>query len=86
MPNWNAILQKKGSMKTETRDAQPQRRLPKTETQSPKFSCLALYGVNAGAETAMEDEGKDFLYHIAKSTEAQEYGKRAEGVEGYLAE
>ena len=28
-----------------------------------------------------EDEGKDFLYHIAKSTEAQEYlKKRAEGV------
>ena len=28
-----------------------------------------------------EDEGKDFLYHIAKSTEAQEYlKKRAEEV------
>ena len=31
--------------------------------------------------TMTEDEGKDFLYHIAKSTEAQEYlKKRAEGV------
>ena len=33
-------------------------------------------------KTMTEDEGKDFLYHIAKSTEAQEYlKKRAEGVE-----
>ena len=32
-------------------------------------------------KTMTEDEGKDFLYHIAKSTEAQEYlKKRAEGV------
>ena len=32
--------------------------------------------------TMTEDEGKDFLYHIAKSMEAQEYlKKRAEGVE-----
>ena len=32
--------------------------------------------------TMTEDEGKDFLYHIAKSSEAQEYlKKRAEGVE-----
>lgn len=31
-------------------------------------------------KTMTEDEGKDFLYHIAKSTEAQEYlKKRAEG-------
>ena len=36
-------------------------------------------------KTMTEDEGKDFLYHIAKSMEAQEYlKKRAEGVEaGY---
>ena len=33
-------------------------------------------------KTMTEDEGKDFLYHIAKSMEAQEYlKKRAEGVE-----
>ena len=33
-------------------------------------------------KTMTEDEGKDCLYHIAKSTEAQEYlKKRAEGVE-----
>ena len=33
-------------------------------------------------KTMTEDEGKDFLYHIAKSTEAQKYLKtRAEGVE-----
>ena len=33
-------------------------------------------------KTMTEDEGKDFLYHIAKSTEAQEHlKKRAEGVE-----
>ena len=33
-------------------------------------------------KTMTEDEEKDFLYHIAKSTEAQEYlKKRAEGVE-----
>ena len=33
-------------------------------------------------KTMTEDEGKDFLYHIAKSSEAQEYlKKRAEGVE-----
>ena len=33
-------------------------------------------------KTMSEDEGKNFLYHIAKSTEAQEYlKKRAEGVE-----
>ena len=33
-------------------------------------------------KTMTEDEGKDFLYHIAKSTEAQEYlKKRAEEVE-----
>lgn len=33
-------------------------------------------------KTMTEDEGKDFLYHIAKSTEAQEYlKKRAEGGE-----
>ena len=32
--------------------------------------------------TMTEDEGKNFLYHIAKSSEAQEYlKKRAEGVE-----
>lgn len=32
-------------------------------------------------KTMTEDEGKDFLYHIAKSTEAQEYlKKQAEGV------
>ena len=32
-------------------------------------------------KTMTEDEGKDFLYHIAKSTEAQEYlKKRAEEV------
>ena len=32
-------------------------------------------------KTMTEDEGKDFLYHIAKSMEAQEYlKKRAEGV------
>ena len=32
-------------------------------------------------KTMTEDEGKDFLYHIAKSTEAQEYlKKRTEGV------
>ena len=31
-------------------------------------------------KTMTEDEGKDFLYHIAKSSEAQEYlKKRAEG-------
>lgn len=28
-------------------------------------------------KTMTEDEGKDFLYHIAKSTEAQEYLKNA---------
>ena len=33
-------------------------------------------------KTMTEDEGKDFLYHIAKNMEAQEYlKKRAEGVE-----
>ena len=33
-------------------------------------------------KTMTEDEGKDFLYHIAKSMEAQEYlKKRAEGGE-----
>ena len=33
-------------------------------------------------KTMTEDEGKDFLYHITKSMEAQEYlKKRAEGVE-----
>ena len=33
-------------------------------------------------KTMTEDEGKDFLYHIAKSSKAQEYLKnRAEGVE-----
>ena len=33
-------------------------------------------------KTMTEDEGKDFLYHIAKSMEAQEYlKKRTEGVE-----
>ena len=33
-------------------------------------------------KTMTEDEGKDFLYHIAKSMEAQEYlKKRAEGME-----
>lgn len=33
-------------------------------------------------KTMTEDEGKDFLYHIAKSMEAQEYlKKRAEEVE-----
>lgn len=33
-------------------------------------------------KTMTEDEGKDFLYHIAKSTEAQEYlKKRAEGMD-----
>lgn len=33
-------------------------------------------------KTMTEGEGKDFLYHIAKSMEAQEYlKKRAEGVE-----
>ncbi len=33
-------------------------------------------------KTMTEAEGKDFLYHIAKSSEAQEYlKKRAEGVE-----
>lgn len=33
-------------------------------------------------KTMTEDEGKDFLYHIAKSMEAQEYlKKRAEGVD-----
>ena len=33
-------------------------------------------------KTMTEDEGKDFLYHIAKSSEAQEYlKKRAKGVD-----
>lgn len=33
-------------------------------------------------KTMTEDEGKNFLYHIAKSMEAQEYlKKRAEGVD-----
>ena len=33
-------------------------------------------------KTMTEDEGKDFLYHITKRMEAQEYlKKRAEGVE-----
>ena len=33
-------------------------------------------------KTMTEDECKDFLYHIAKSMEAQEYlKKRTEGVE-----
>ena len=33
-------------------------------------------------KTMTEDKGKDFLYHIARSAEAQEYlKKRADGVE-----
>ena len=36
-------------------------------------------------KTMTEDEGKDFLYHIAKGTEAQEYlKKRAEGGGGWI--
>ena len=36
-------------------------------------------------KTMTEDEGKDFLYHIAKSMEAQEYlKKRAEGGGGWI--
>ena len=40
-----------------------------------------MEGIVPELKTMTEDEGKDFLYHIAKSTEAQEYlKKRAEGV------
>ena len=45
------------------------------------FGCF-LESIVPELKTMTEDEGKDFLYHIAKSMEAQEYlKKRAEGVE-----
>ena len=56
------------------------------ETRRERNHRLFLYGgflegIVPELKTMTEDEGKDFLYHIAKSTEAQEYlKKRAEGV------
>ena len=45
------------------------------------YSLLDMESIVPELKTMTEDEGKDFLYHIAKSTEAQEYlKKRAEGV------
>ena len=46
------------------------------------YSLLDMESIVPELKTMTEDEGKDFLYHIAKSSEAQEYlKKRAEGVE-----
>ena len=54
------------------------------EKRKERNHCIFLYGgfmesIMPELKAMTEDEGKDFLYHIAKSTEAQEYlKKRAE--------
>ena len=56
------------------------------EKRKERNHCIFLYGgfmesIMPELKAMTEDEGKDFLYHIAKSTEAQEYlKKRAEEV------
>ena len=83
MPNWNAHRSYYSSMKTETRcltaSCPPKKRKERNHR-------IFLFGgfmesIVPELRTMTEDEGKDFLYHIAKSTEAQEYlKKQAEGV------
>ena len=57
------------------------------ETRRERNHRIFLYGgfmesIVPGLKTMTEDEGKDFLYHIAKGADAQEYlKKRAERVE-----
>ena len=57
------------------------------ETRRERNHRIFLYGgfmesIVPELKTMTEDEGKDFLYHIAKGADAQEYlKKRAEGVE-----
>lgn len=57
------------------------------ETRRERNHCIFLYGgfmesIVPELKTMTEDEGKDFLYHIAKGADAQEYlKKRAERVE-----
>ena len=51
------------------------------ETRKERNHRIFLYGgfmesIMPELKAMTEDEGKDFLYHIAKSTEAQEYLKR----------
>ena len=78
MPNWNAHRSYYSSMKTETRCL--------TAKRKERNHRIFLFGgfmesIVPELKTMTEDEEKDFLYHIAKSTEAQEYlKKRAEGV------
>lgn len=57
------------------------------ETRRERNHRIFLYGgfmesIVPELKTMTEDEGKDFLYHIAKGADAQEYlKKRAKGVE-----
>lgn len=57
------------------------------ETRKERNHRIFIYGgflesIVPELKTMTEDEGKDFLHHIAKGTDAQEYlKKRAEGVE-----
>ena len=57
------------------------------ETRRERNHRIFLYGgfmesIVPELKTMTEDEGKDFLYHIAKGADAQEYlKKRAERVE-----
>lgn len=83
MLNWNAQRNRCSSTKTETRYSTASCPLRNARSAITVFSCMAvLWKASCRAENHTEDEGKDFLYHIAKSSEAQEYlKKRAEGVE-----
>ena len=57
------------------------------EKRKERNHCIFLYGgflesIVPGLKTMTEDEGKDFLYHIVRSTAAKEYLKRrARGME-----
>ena len=82
----NTCLPKVTKLSYENRNKMLNRKLS-VEKRKERNHRIFLFGgfmesIVPELKTMTEDEGKDFLYHIAKSTEAQEYLKKcAEGVE-----
>lgn len=84
MLSWNAQRNSCSSTKTETRYSTASCPLRNAKERNHRIFLFGgfMESIVPELKTMTEDEGKDFLYHIAKSSEAQEYlKKRAEGVE-----